>query len=165
VVVLWFLCGLELRRRRTARLSSQQEFKPAPEDYQKKLTQAVNLDALRKQREQVQQYVTQLEKQLPSKAEMDALLSDINQAGLGRSLHVRPLQAGTGEREGVLRRTADLGEGHRPVPRHRGSFAADIAQSVADRHPEQPDVNQAKEGNADHGQRRPRPSATSIPRK
>jgi type IV pilus assembly protein PilO len=31
----------------------------------------------------VQQYVTQLEKQLPSKAEMSALLSDINQAGLG----------------------------------------------------------------------------------
>ena len=30
--------------------------------------QAVNLDALKKQREQVQQYVTQLEKQLPSKA-------------------------------------------------------------------------------------------------
>jgi type IV pilus assembly protein PilO len=41
---------------------------------------------LKKQREQVLQYVTQLEKQLPSKAEMDALLSDINQAGLGRSL-------------------------------------------------------------------------------
>jgi len=30
--------------------------------------------------------VIQLEKQLPSKAEMSALLSDINQAGLGRSL-------------------------------------------------------------------------------
>jgi type IV pilus assembly protein PilO len=56
------------------------------EDFKKKLAEAVNLDALRKQREQVQQYVTQLEKQLPSKAEMDALLSDINQAGLGRSL-------------------------------------------------------------------------------
>jgi type IV pilus assembly protein PilO len=56
------------------------------DDYTKKLAQAVNLEALRKQREQVQQYVTQLEKQLPSKAEMDALLSDINQAGLGRSL-------------------------------------------------------------------------------
>ena len=56
------------------------------EDYKKKLTQAVNLDALRKQREQVLVYVTQLEKQLPSRAEMDALLSDINQAGLGRSL-------------------------------------------------------------------------------
>lgn len=56
------------------------------EDYKVKLTQAVNLDALKKQREQVQQYVIQLEKQLPSKAEMDALLSDVNQAGLGRSL-------------------------------------------------------------------------------
>ena len=56
------------------------------EDYKKKLVQAVNLEALKKQREQVQQYVTQLEKQLPSKSEMDALLSDINQAGLGRSL-------------------------------------------------------------------------------
>ena len=41
-------------------------------DYKTKLTKAVNLDVLKKQREQVQQYVTQLEKQLPSKAEMDA---------------------------------------------------------------------------------------------
>lgn len=56
------------------------------EEYKTKLAKAINLDALRKQREQVLQYVTQLETQLPSKAEMDALLSDINQAGLGRSL-------------------------------------------------------------------------------
>ena len=55
-------------------------------DYQKKLLKAVSLEELKKQREQVQQYVLQLEKQLPSKAEMAALLSDINQAGLGRSL-------------------------------------------------------------------------------
>ena len=55
-------------------------------DYQKKLIKAVSLDVLKKQREQVKQYVIQLEKQLPSKAEMAALLSDINQAGLGRSL-------------------------------------------------------------------------------
>lgn len=56
------------------------------EDYKSRLRKAVNLEALRKQREQVLQYVTQLEKQLPSKAEMSALLSDINQAGIGRSL-------------------------------------------------------------------------------
>lgn len=56
------------------------------EDYKTRLRKAVNLDSLRKQREQVLQYVTQLEKQLPSKAEMAALLSDINQAGIGRSL-------------------------------------------------------------------------------
>ncbi len=55
-------------------------------DYQDKIKQAVNLEALRKQKEQVAQYVTTLEKQLPSKSEMDALLSDINQAGVGRGL-------------------------------------------------------------------------------
>lgn len=55
-------------------------------DYVRKLTQAVNLEALRRQREQVLGQVNQFEKQLPGRAEMDALLSDINQAGLGRSL-------------------------------------------------------------------------------
>jgi type IV pilus assembly protein PilO len=64
------------------------------DDYRKKLVQAVNLDALRKQLEQVKQYVSQLEKQLPSKAEMDALLSDINQAGLGRSLQFELFKPG-----------------------------------------------------------------------
>jgi type IV pilus assembly protein PilO len=63
-------------------------------DYRSKLVQAVNLDALKKQLEQVQQYVNQLERQLPSKAEMDALLSDINQAGLGRSLQFELFRPG-----------------------------------------------------------------------
>jgi len=55
-------------------------------EYQAKVAQAVNLAELRKQRIQVEEYVKQLEKQLPGKADMDALLSDINQAGLGRGL-------------------------------------------------------------------------------
>jgi type IV pilus assembly protein PilO len=55
-------------------------------EYVEKLKQAVNLPALRKQKEQVSSYVLQLEKQLPNAAEMDALLSDINQAGVGRKL-------------------------------------------------------------------------------
>lgn len=62
--------------------------------YHDKLAQAVNLDELRKQRVQVQEYVTQLEKQLPGKAEMDALLSDINQAGLGRGLQFELFKPG-----------------------------------------------------------------------
>ena len=64
-------------------------------DYQSKLLKAVSLDELKKQREQVQQYVLQLEKQLPSKAEMAALLSDINQAGLGRSLQFELFKPGS----------------------------------------------------------------------
>jgi type IV pilus assembly protein PilO len=64
------------------------------EDFRKKYAQAVNLETLRRQREQVRQYVLQLEKQLPSKAEMDALLSDINQAGIGRGLQFELFQPG-----------------------------------------------------------------------
>ena len=54
----------------------------------------MNLTELRKQKQQVQEYVTQLEKQLPGKAEMDALLSDINQAGLGRGLQFELFRPG-----------------------------------------------------------------------
>jgi type IV pilus assembly protein PilO len=96
------------------------------EDYKKKLAQAVNLEALRKQREQVQQYVTQLEKQLPSKAEMDALLSDINQAGLGRSLNFdlfRPGQVGVKEYYAELPIAVRVSGKFHDV----GAFAADVA--------------------------------------
>jgi type IV pilus assembly protein PilO len=64
------------------------------EAYKGKVQQAVNLDGLRKQKEQVGEYVATLEKQLPSKAEMDALLSDINQAGLGRGLQIESFKPG-----------------------------------------------------------------------
>lgn len=72
----------------------QQKEASLREEYRGKLQKAVSLDLLKKQREQVQQYVTLLEKQLPSRAEMDALLSDINQAGLGRSLQFELFKPG-----------------------------------------------------------------------
>lgn len=62
--------------------------------YKGKVQQAINLDGLRKQKAQVGEYVASLEKQLPSKAEMDALLSDINQAGLGRGLQFELFKPG-----------------------------------------------------------------------
>ncbi|SFC04385.1 MULTISPECIES: type 4a pilus biogenesis protein PilO [Collimonas] len=64
------------------------------EQYKSKIQQAINLDALQKQKLQVADYVATLEKQLPSKAEMDALLSDINQAGLGRGLQFELFKPG-----------------------------------------------------------------------
>jgi type IV pilus assembly protein PilO len=64
------------------------------EAYKSKVQQAINLEGLRKQKEQVGEYVATLEKQLPSKAEMDALLSDINQAGLGRGLQFELFKPG-----------------------------------------------------------------------
>ena len=96
------------------------------DDYKVKLVKAVNLDARKKQREQVLQYVTQLEKQLPSKAEMDALLSDINQAGLGRSLQFelfRPGQVVVKEYYAELPITVRVTGRYHDI----GAFAADIA--------------------------------------
>jgi type IV pilus assembly protein PilO len=62
--------------------------------YKSKMAQAINLDALEAQQQQVNRYVERLEKQLPSKAEMAALLSDINQAGLGRGLQFELFKPG-----------------------------------------------------------------------
>jgi type IV pilus assembly protein PilO len=123
VVVLWFvwLAGSQ-------EILQQEQDKEVKlrEDYKSKLTKAVNLDVLKKQREQVQQYVTQLEKQLPSKAEMDALLSDINQAGLGRSLQFdlfRPGQIAVKEYYAELPITIKVSGRYHDI----GSFASDIA--------------------------------------
>ncbi|MPZ42095.1 MAG: type 4a pilus biogenesis protein PilO [Betaproteobacteria bacterium] len=51
-----------------------------------KKKQAINLEAYRKQLGDIEKSFGALLKQLPSKSEMDALLTDINQAGLGRGL-------------------------------------------------------------------------------
>ena len=64
------------------------------DEYKLKTAQAINLDALTAQKAQVDQYVVRLEKQLPSKAEMAALLSDINQAGVGRGLQFELFKPG-----------------------------------------------------------------------
>jgi len=95
-------------------------------DYVNRLGQAVNLGELRKQKLQVQEYVTQLEKQLPGKAEMDALLSDINQAGLGRGLQFELFRPGQVE---VKDYYAELPIAIRVSGRYNdmGAFAADVA--------------------------------------
>lgn len=56
------------------------------ETFISKKKQAVNLDTYRRQLKDLEQAFGALIKQLPNKAEMDALLTDINQAGLGRGL-------------------------------------------------------------------------------
>lgn len=123
VVALWFVWLSASDEELTAEVAKEVQLK---EDYTKKLAQAVSLDALKKQREQVQQYVTQLEKQLPSKAEMDALLSDINQAGLGRSLQFELFRPG---QVSVKEYYAELPIAVRVSGRYHdiGAFAADIA--------------------------------------
>ncbi|MBH2020055.1 type 4a pilus biogenesis protein PilO [Polaromonas sp.] len=123
VVALWFVWLSASNEELTAEKAKEVQLR---QDYTSKLTQAVNLEALKKQREQVQQYVTQLEKQLPSKAEMDALLSDINQAGLGRSLQFelfRPGQVLVKDYYAELPIALSVTGGYHDM----GAFAADVA--------------------------------------
>jgi type IV pilus assembly protein PilO len=95
-------------------------------EYRNKLAQAINLDALKKQKEEVQTYVTQLEKQLPGKAEMDALLTDINQAGVGRGLVIDQFIPGQTETKEYY---AELPIAIKVSGRYHdiGAFAGDIA--------------------------------------
>ncbi|WP_269631777.1 type 4a pilus biogenesis protein PilO [Pelomonas sp. BJYL3] len=96
------------------------------QDFRNKLIQAVNLPELRKQKSQVEEYVNQLEKQLPGKADMDALLSDINNAGVGRGLQFELFRPGA---EVVRDFYAEKPISLKVSGRYHdiGSFAADIA--------------------------------------
>lgn len=59
-----------------------------------KKKEAINLDLIKKQLTETQESFGALLKQLPSKSEMDALLTDINQAGLGRGLQFELFRPG-----------------------------------------------------------------------
>jgi type IV pilus assembly protein PilO len=123
VVACWFA----LLSDTTDQLQAERDREPAlKKDYVSKLGQAVNLGELRKQKLQVQEYVTQLEKQLPGKAEMDALLSDINQAGLGRGLQFELFRPGQVEIKDFY---AELPIAIKVSGKYNdmGAFAADVA--------------------------------------
>lgn len=64
----------------------RQEVNKQKEVFLEKKKLAVNLEAYKQQRVEIEQAFGALLKQLPNKSEMDALLIDINQAGLGRGL-------------------------------------------------------------------------------
>ncbi|MDQ2779524.1 MAG: type 4a pilus biogenesis protein PilO [Pseudomonadota bacterium] len=123
VAMGWFL----LLSDSTAQLEAARAREPGLKaDYRSRLAQAVNLNELRKQKLQVQEFVTQLEKQLPGKAEMDALLSDINQAGLGRGLQFELFRPGQVQ---VKDYYAELPISIRVSGKYHdiGAFAADVA--------------------------------------
>lgn len=119
----WYLLLSPQAEELQAERDKEQQLKTA---YQGKVVQAVNLDELRKQLIQVGEYVQQLEKQLPGKAEMAALLSDINQAGLGRGLDFDLFRPGQVD---VKEYYAELPIAVRVTGRYHdiGAFTGDIA--------------------------------------
>lgn len=95
--------------------------------YRAKLAQAVQIDALRQQKQAVQERVDRLEQQLPDQAEMDALLSGINQAGLARALSFELFKPGPVQLRDYH---ADMPITIRVTGRYHdlGGFAADLAR-------------------------------------
>ena len=82
-VVFWFL----LWQDQTERIEKgRNDVAKQKETFLEKKKLAVNLEAYKQQRAEIEQAFGALLKQLPNKSEMDALLIDINQAGLGRGL-------------------------------------------------------------------------------
>lgn len=127
VIVMLILGWVALLSGQSDELEAERNKEPQLKDeYRGKVAQAVNLAELRKQRIQVEEYVKQLEKQLPGKAEMDALLSDINQAGLGRGLDFELFRPG---QVSVKDYYAELPISIRVSGRFHdvGAFTADIA--------------------------------------
>ncbi|MCL6556336.1 MAG: type 4a pilus biogenesis protein PilO [Burkholderiales bacterium] len=106
---------------------ARQEEQKLRNEFLEKKKQAVNLDLYRQQLAEIEQAFGALVRQLPNKSEMDALITDINQAGLGRGLEFELFKPG---QETIKGEIAELpiaikvsGDYH-----DLGRFASDIAQ-------------------------------------
>jgi len=98
------------------------------EQYASKKAKAINYQLYVQQLQEIEQSFGALLKQLPNKAEMDALLTDINQAGLGRGLQFELFRPASTERAADF--YAELPISIRiPGNYHdMGAFASDVAQ-------------------------------------
>jgi len=97
-------------------------------DYVNKKKQAVNLDLHKQQLREIDTQFGALLKQLPNKSQMDALLVDINQAGLGRGLQFEVFKPAG--REIVREFYAELPIAVKVVGVYHdmGAFASDVGQ-------------------------------------
>ena len=94
VLVVWLLL---VRDQLTELESKKQQEEGLRTEFVEKTTKVANLEPLLQQKQQAEEFVAQLEKQLPGKSEMASLLSDINQAGVGRDLQFELFKPGNEE--------------------------------------------------------------------
>jgi len=107
---------------------AQTEEATLKQTYLVKKADSINLDALRQQSAEIEQSLGALLKQLPNKSELDALLVDINRAGLGRGLQFELFKPAASE---TLREFyAELPVSVRVTGSYHdiGAFASDVAQ-------------------------------------
>jgi type IV pilus assembly protein PilO len=98
------------------------------EAYASKKAKAVNLELYVQQLREIEQSFGALLKQLPNKSEMDALLTDINQAGLGRGLQFELFKPATQERLADFYAELPIAVRITGTYHDMGAFASDVAQ-------------------------------------
>jgi type IV pilus assembly protein PilO len=98
------------------------------EAYASKKAKAVNLELYVQQLREIEQSFGALLKQLPNKSEMDALLTDINQAGLGRGLQFELFRPATQERLAEFYAELPITVKVTGTYHDMGAFASDVAQ-------------------------------------
>jgi len=98
------------------------------ESYASKKAKAVNLELYVQQLREIEQSFGALLKQLPNKSEMDALLTDINQAGLGRGLQFELFKPATQERLADFYAELPISVKVTGNYHDMGAFASDVAQ-------------------------------------
>jgi type IV pilus assembly protein PilO len=98
------------------------------ESYASKKAKAVNLELYVQQQREIEQSFGALLKQLPNKSEMDALLTDINQAGLGRGLQFELFKPATQERLADFYAELPIAVKVTGSYHDMGAFASDVAQ-------------------------------------
>jgi len=98
------------------------------EAYASKKAKAVNLELYVQQLREIEQSFGALLKQLPNKSEMDALLTDINQAGLGRGLQFELFKPATQERLADFYAELPISVRVTGSYHDMGAFASDVAQ-------------------------------------
>ena len=106
----------------------RQEVEKQKATFLEKKKLAVNLEAYKQQRVEIEQSFGALLKQLPNKSEMDALLIDINQAGLGRGLAFELFRPA--DKENFTEFYAELPVSIKVTGNYHdlGAFASDVAK-------------------------------------
>ncbi len=107
---------------------SQEEEVKLKEQYATKKAKAINYDIYVQQLKEIEQSFGALLKQLPNKAEMDALLTDINQAGLGRGLQFELFKPAAQERLADFYAELPIAVKITGNYHDMGAFASDVAQ-------------------------------------
>ena len=107
---------------------SQKEEGTLRDQYSQKKAKAINFDAYRAQLGEVEQSFGALVKQLPNRAVIDALLTDINQAGLGRGLVFELFKPAAQERMADFYAELPINLKITGSYHDMGAFASDVAQ-------------------------------------